>query len=64
MSGTHQGNYQGIPPTGKRVQIIGISFYRMANGKLAEAWVSSYDLIIRRQLVAIPEHVREGLTRQ
>jgi steroid delta-isomerase-like uncharacterized protein len=34
--GTHQGPFQGIPPTGKRVAVPGVVFYRIADGKIAE----------------------------
>lgn len=41
MEATHQGTYQGIAPTGKRVNLAGISIYRFAAGKVAEGWVSA-----------------------
>jgi predicted ester cyclase len=34
--GTHRGELIGILPTGKHVQIGGISIFRMAGGKIAE----------------------------
>ena len=43
FSGTHEGEYQGIAPTGKRVTWSGIWMYRVADGKLAERW-HSWDL--------------------
>lgn len=33
-TGTHTGEYEGIPPTGKPIKGTGISFYRFADGKL------------------------------
>jgi steroid delta-isomerase-like uncharacterized protein len=38
--GTHRGDFMGIPPTGKKVSIMGIAIYRIARGKIAEAWVA------------------------
>jgi steroid delta-isomerase-like uncharacterized protein len=35
-SGTHTGVFQGIPPTGKRVTIIGISLNRIRDNKIVE----------------------------
>ncbi len=38
--GTHQGDFMGIPATGKKVLVMGIAIYRVARGKIAEAWVA------------------------
>jgi steroid delta-isomerase-like uncharacterized protein len=37
--GTNKGEFQGIPPTGKFVQIKRFALYRFENGKIAEAWI-------------------------
>lgn len=37
--GHHQGELAGVPPTGRRFAISGISIYRVANGRIAEGWV-------------------------
>jgi steroid delta-isomerase-like uncharacterized protein len=34
--GTHQGTFQGIAPTGKKVVVPGFVFYRVTSGKIAE----------------------------
>ena len=34
--GTHRGELQGIPPTGKRVEAQGSVFYRIVGGKIVE----------------------------
>jgi predicted ester cyclase len=38
FSGTHEGNYMGIAPTGKKVTATGIRFSRVAGDKLQESW--------------------------
>ncbi len=35
-TGTHQGEFQGIAPTGKQVKVPGAVFYRIASGKITE----------------------------
>jgi predicted ester cyclase len=37
-SGTHQGEFLGIAPTGKRVTIEGITIARIENGQVVETW--------------------------
>lgn len=37
--GTHRGEFQGIPPTGKEVAISAIEVNRMVEGKVEEHWV-------------------------
>jgi hypothetical protein len=52
--GTHTGNLFGIPPTGKSMTMSGISIYRIANGKMVEAWVQYDQLGMMQQLGLAP----------
>jgi steroid delta-isomerase-like uncharacterized protein len=36
--GTQQGEYLGIPPTGKPLTFSGIYIFRVSDGKIAEVW--------------------------
>src|SRR5215210_1314250 len=38
MRGTHRGEFQGIAPTGKRVEVKGIDMFRISEGKIVEHW--------------------------
>ena len=38
VTGTHQGEYMGIPPTGKPVTYNEIFIFRFAGGRIAETW--------------------------
>ena len=38
MRGTHRGEFQGITPTGKRVEVRAIDMFRISNGKIVEHW--------------------------
>jgi len=35
---THQGGFEGIPPTGRAVEFTGLVVYRIAGDKIAESW--------------------------
>jgi steroid delta-isomerase-like uncharacterized protein len=52
--GTHQGELLGIPPTGKQVQLGGISIFRLADGKIAEQWEQLDRLALMQQLGVLP----------
>ena len=53
-TGTHQGAFQGISPTGKEVTLSGISIYRVADGKLVEGWTTADLLGLLQQLGVSP----------
>ncbi|HZY40641.1 MAG TPA: ester cyclase [Anaerolineae bacterium] len=53
-SGTHTGEFQGIPPTGKKFSVGGINIIRVANGRIAENWVGLDQLGLLQQLGVIP----------
>jgi steroid delta-isomerase-like uncharacterized protein len=52
--GTHQREFMGIAPTGKRVNITGISIHRVASGKIVEEWQEWDSLGLMQQLGAVP----------
>ncbi len=43
--GTHQGEFQSIPPTGKQGIVTGISIFRVADGKVVECWTNLDELV-------------------
>jgi steroid delta-isomerase-like uncharacterized protein len=38
VTGTHQGDYRGLPPTGKPITYNEIFIFRFADGRIAEIW--------------------------
>src|SRR5215217_1098545 len=38
MRGTHLGEFQGITPTGKRVEVKAMDMFRICGGKIVEHW--------------------------
>lgn len=55
FQGTHQGEFMGIPPTGKQVAMSGVTIFRIANGKLVEGWNRPDLLSLMQQIGAVPE---------
>ncbi|MDQ3864382.1 MAG: ester cyclase [Actinomycetota bacterium] len=55
-SGTHQGEFFGVPGSGKRIEMTGINIDRFdESGRVVEEW-PEYDLLgAMRQMGAIPE---------
>jgi predicted ester cyclase len=51
---THQGEFMGIAPTGKKVTITGILITRWVGGKEVEAWESLDTLAMFQQLGVVP----------
>ena len=54
ISGTHKGEYMGIPSTGKEMELTSIMISRIADGKIVEEWQEFDEYSFMRQLGAIP----------
>lgn len=57
-SGTHVGEFMGIPPTGRSFSIAGIDIYRVENGRLAEHWhvIDMYGQMVQLGLLPEPQN--------
>jgi predicted ester cyclase len=60
--GTHRGPFRSgvlgrtLAPTGRRVEVPGISIHRLAGGRIVESWVQGNDSApLLRQLGALPD---------
>lgn len=54
LSGTHKGEFLGIPASGKSVEFSSVDIIRIEDGKVAEHWGSSDTLSLMQQIGAIP----------
>ncbi len=54
VTGTHRGEYMGLPPSGKSITYKEIFIARFVNGRIAETWGVVDVLSQMRQLGAIP----------
>ena len=55
LLGRHQAELQGIPPTGKTVEVGGIVIFRLMDGKIVEAWLNADILGMLQQLGVVPD---------
>lgn len=65
ITGTHEGEFLGVAPTGRKITARGVQIGRFEDGRLAERWGSSDQLAILQQLGAEPqtgEAQQKGLT--
>jgi len=50
ITGTHFGDFYGIPPTGKHIDLSGIYIVHIADGKIVEHWGEENGSEVLRQL--------------
>jgi steroid delta-isomerase-like uncharacterized protein len=54
-SGRHEGELFGVPPTGKEIEVTGITIERFEDGRVVEDWTNWDALGLRRQLGVVSE---------
>jgi steroid delta-isomerase-like uncharacterized protein len=54
FSGTHQGEFNGVPPTNRSVTIAGFDLFRLEDGKVAEHWAQFDSLGLLQQIGVVP----------
>ena len=59
LTGTHTGPLLGIPPTGRRIRVGGMSLDHLQDGVLVSGFDGWDNLGLRQQLGAIPEDAPE-----
>jgi hypothetical protein len=55
ITGTHKGEFMGVPPTNKKVTLWVIVIERFAGGKIVETWERFDSLGLMQQLGVIPK---------
>jgi steroid delta-isomerase-like uncharacterized protein len=59
--GTHQGETEAFgPPTGKSMEITGITIKRVSEGKIVEAWTNFDAMGMMQQLGLVPEAAQQA----
>jgi predicted ester cyclase len=54
FEGTHDGDFMGIPATGRKVNVKYMDMWRIAGGKAVENWVRLDMLAMMQQLGVVP----------
>jgi steroid delta-isomerase-like uncharacterized protein len=54
MSGTHRGEFMGMPPTGRSFSVAGVSIWEVRGGQLISEWVNWDSMAMMQQLGAVP----------
>jgi predicted ester cyclase len=54
FAGTHEAEFAGIPPTGRRVTLQFVDIMRVRDGRIVEHWLSMDQLSFMQQLGVIP----------
>lgn len=54
VTGTHQGDFLDIPPTGKEINVQGIVLSRLENGLIRDEWELLDQLVLLQQLGLAP----------
>ena len=60
VSGTHKGEFQGIPPTDRKVSFTSTGISNIVDGKVAEDWVDANTMGLMQQLGVIPSAPPSG----
>jgi steroid delta-isomerase-like uncharacterized protein len=55
LTGTHKGEFMGIPASEKRISVPVIDILRLADGKVAEHWGLTDNATMMQQLGAAPQ---------
>jgi steroid delta-isomerase-like uncharacterized protein len=59
-TGTHEGEFMGIPPTGKSISITVIDILGIAEGKFVEHWGVMDSMAMMQQLGVVPAPGQPG----
>lgn len=54
ITGTHQGPFRGIPPTGRSIRMTAMNILRVQDGKFVENWGEQDNLGLMQQLGLLP----------
>ncbi|MGA9352492.1 MAG: ester cyclase [Terriglobales bacterium] len=57
-TGTNTGEGNGLPATGRKMEVRGITIWRIVNGKITEEWSEFDQLSVMKELGLLPESAK------
>jgi steroid delta-isomerase-like uncharacterized protein len=54
VTGTHKGEFQGIPPSDRKLSLDEMAFLTIIDGRITEGWITSDTMSFMQQVGAIP----------
>ena len=54
VTGTHKGEFQGIPPSGRKLSLDEMAFLTVIDGRITEGWITSDTMNFMQQIGATP----------
>lgn len=55
MRGTHRGDFFDVPPTGRKIEVRALNFYRWTNGQIVEEFGQPDMMSLLQQIGALPD---------
>ena len=52
VTGTHKGEFQGIPPSGRKLSLDEMAFLTIIDGRITEGWITSDTMNFMQQIGA------------
>ena len=53
VTGTHKGEFQGIPPSGRKLSLDEMAFLTIVDGRITEGWITSDMMSFMQQIGAV-----------
>ncbi len=53
VTGTHKGEFQGLPPSGRKLSLDEMAFLTIIDGRITEGWITSDTMSFMQQIGAI-----------
>ena len=54
ISGTHKGDFMGVPASGKKIRWTGTRLFRLKDGKVTDGWINVDMMAMMQQMGVIP----------